>query len=87
MLVWTDAGILLQSTMNGCNERYYEVRDLSIKNGLADDQICHYPTVAAKMPCLVRKVAGELTKWERLRERVELPPLSLTIHQNYYDYE
>ena len=87
MLVWTDAGILLQSTMNGCNERYYEVRDLSIKNGRADDQICHYPTVAAKMPCLVRKVAGELTKWERLRERVELPPLSLTIHQNYYYYE
>ena len=31
--------------INGCETH-------SIKNGLADDLICHYPTVAAKMPCL-----------------------------------
>ena len=57
MLVWTDAGILLQSTMNGCNERYYEVRDLSIKNGLADDQICHTQQLHVKRP--ERGRAGE----------------------------
>ena len=59
MFVWTAGEILLQSTMNGCNERYYEVRDLSIKNGLTDDQICHIPSVGATTACVVRKVPGE----------------------------
>jgi hypothetical protein len=45
--------------MNGCNERYYEVRDLSIKNGLTDDQICHIPSVGATTAYIVRKVPGE----------------------------
>ena len=48
MFVWTAGEILLQSTMNGCNERYYEVRDLSIK-----------PSVGATTACIVRKVPGE----------------------------
>lgn len=59
MLFWTDVGILRQSTMNGCNERYYEVRDLSIKNGLADDLICHIPRLGQRRPAIVRKVPGE----------------------------
>ena len=67
--------------INGCETH-------SIKNGLADDLICQYPTVAAKMPCSSQESRRRINEvGETTRESFSIK-LSLSINQlNKYDYD